>query len=233
MVEIKEEPKPGVPAFMATFADLMTLLLVFFILLNVYAHQRQYGLIAAMTGSFRNALLPNPGEGGLQEGFEGVGDRKYMQRLYRQHDDMPGEASRDQLTGSELDMQESKAKDLAKRRETLVLVPWSFAHGSDRLPEAGRKWLDDMARKLSSKGHAFRAVRVATHASFSESIQPLELATNRSRAVMRRFQENGLSQALHVRCSAHVVDGATNRRMLARKGKPASYRGMSIVLVRR
>ncbi len=55
-VEVKEEPKQGVPAFMATFADLMTLLLVFFILLNVYAKQRQFGLLDAMSGSFSKRI---------------------------------------------------------------------------------------------------------------------------------------------------------------------------------
>ena len=232
-VEIKEEPKQGVPAFMATFADLMTLLLVFFILLNVYAKQRQYGLIAAMTGSFRNALMPNEGLGGMDDGFEGKGDQEHMQREYRHRDEAPGEESTQQRTGSEVDSQESRARQQAKRGETPVLVPWSFAHNSDVLPERGERWLDDMARKLSSKAHAFEAVRITTHASFTENFQPLELATNRSRAVLRRLQENGLSRSLKVRCSARVVDGRIDQRTTAKRGEEASYRGVSLVLVRR
>ncbi|MFW6162398.1 MAG: OmpA/MotB family protein [Planctomycetota bacterium] len=53
----KPEPtKRGVPAYMTSFADMMTLMLTFFILLVSFAEEQRAELVAAGTGSFVNAI---------------------------------------------------------------------------------------------------------------------------------------------------------------------------------
>jgi chemotaxis protein MotB len=48
--------KRAVPAYMTSFADMMTLMLTFFILLVAFAQEQRAELVAAGTGSFINAL---------------------------------------------------------------------------------------------------------------------------------------------------------------------------------
>ena len=55
----KKTPEPtkrAVPAYMTSFADMMTLMLTFFILLVAFAEEQRSELVAAGTGSFINAL---------------------------------------------------------------------------------------------------------------------------------------------------------------------------------
>jgi len=51
-----EPSKRGAPAYMTSFADMMTLLLTFFILLVAFAQEQRAELVAAGTGSFVHAL---------------------------------------------------------------------------------------------------------------------------------------------------------------------------------
>ena len=51
-----EATKRSVPAYMTSFADMMTLMLTFFILLCAFAEEQRAELVAAGTGSFINAL---------------------------------------------------------------------------------------------------------------------------------------------------------------------------------
>lgn len=51
-----EPTKRGVPAYMTSFADMMTLMLTFFILLVAFAQEQRAELVAAGTGSFVEAI---------------------------------------------------------------------------------------------------------------------------------------------------------------------------------
>ncbi|MEW6746785.1 MAG: OmpA family protein [Planctomycetota bacterium] len=54
---LKDEPKLAVPRHMVSFADMMTNLLCFFIMLCAFAQTQQVAFAAAAIGSFREALM--------------------------------------------------------------------------------------------------------------------------------------------------------------------------------
>ncbi|MBK7875341.1 MAG: hypothetical protein IPJ77_06265 [Planctomycetes bacterium] len=69
MAEFKEDPKPGIPAWLVSFGDMMTLILTFFILLVSLANTQQPNGMARGVGSFQ-ARLKSHGLPGLLSGDE-------------------------------------------------------------------------------------------------------------------------------------------------------------------
>lgn len=60
-----DPPPPGAPLYMLSFGDMMTNLLVFFILLCSYATTAEAGLVSDGVGSFRDSLNANGNPGAL------------------------------------------------------------------------------------------------------------------------------------------------------------------------
>ena len=220
MVKIKEEPKKGAPAFMATFADLMTLLLVFFILLNVYAREKQHGLLASMSGAFSSAFHSKLGQGGLLDGSEAVHEEEAPRTDFRFTEDGKEDETRHRRSGTEVEMKRSKAEALKAQREREIGSIFSFPHGSDEIPPRGRKYLDRKVRELDSRRSLM--VSILTKASFNESITPMELAYRRARAIIRYMKAVGLDAIVEPRAS--VVETKNPGTV----GRDATYRSVEL-----
>jgi len=224
MAKIVEEPKAGVPAFMATFADLTTLLLVFFILLNVYARERQAGLITSMSGSFAAALQSTYGLGGLMSGSMYMEEHEGARQKYLHHDKEPGPAATSERTGDEVELGTSSAEKLDATEQVDLGAPFTFAHASDALPRAGAVFLDGLARDVA-RGEFVIELRAS--ASFRESMMPMELAARRIEAVVRYLRAVGVVAVVEPRATVSDYRGEVVH------GREASYRGVSIKLTRK
>ena len=220
----KEEPKSGVPAFMATFADLMTLLLVFFILLNVYANERQYGLLSAMTGSISAAFFDREGEGGLLEGSPSPIERDFTRADFKLWEDGEGPETRERRTGEEVGMGRSSAEHYTVEEELAISAAFSFDHGSAELTREARRYLDGFARKYSSPD---MTVKIVSKSAFTENFQPMELSYRRLKAMMDYLQAVGMT--------AHLVPvgEVASRPGQIQRGGNAIYRSVDIKVVRR
>ncbi|MCA8969068.1 MAG: flagellar motor protein MotB [Planctomycetes bacterium] len=220
MVKPPEEQKAGVPAYMATFADLMTLLLVFFILLNVYAREKQYGLLTAASGSFAMAFVDTLGLGGVLSGSKTIEERAAAEHRYQHHDkEGPRDRSR---RGDEIELNNSKAERLEAMEESTIEAPFVFAHGSSSIPQEGLQWLEQIARDLS-RGRF--SVVVEARAAFLESMTPMELACVRGSALLDWLRKVGVRADLEIR--AKVV------RAKERGTDGPVHRGVAIRIIRR
>ncbi|MFQ5504313.1 MAG: flagellar motor protein MotB [Planctomycetota bacterium] len=218
----QEEGKPGVPAFMATFADLMTLLLVFFILLNVYAREKQAGLMEAMSGSFAQAFHGYLGLGGLNHSSRYINEQNAARSTFAHHDLEDEEKARQQRTGVEVELRDSRIDQL-ENAEVVELAPsFAFPHGSAELPRKGRQFLDELARDLSRGNFV---LHVQASAGFVETLTPMELACRRTQSVLRYLRKVGSSAVVE-------PEASVMRSMGAGKQAEATYRGLKIRIVR-
>jgi len=220
----KDEPKAGVPAFMATFADLMTLLLVFFILLNVYANERQYGLLSAMTGSISAAFFDKEGEGGLLDGSASPIERDHARADFKHWEDGEGPEAKQRRTGEEVGMGRSSAERYTGEEELEISSAFSFAHGSAELTRESRKYLDGFARKYSSPE---MTVKIVSRSAFTENFQPMELSFRRLKAMLGYLEAVGMTARLI------PVGVVASRPGPVRRTGNAIYRSVSIKVVRR
>ena len=215
-----EEKKAGVPAYMATFADLMTLLLVFFILLNVYAKEKQHGLIAAASGSFQQALQDTLGMGGLLDGSREIELRNHATHKHHRHD-AEGKKTDETLRGDEVELGKSELEEIKPTESLEYASPVVFGHGKSELPDGASAWLDKLARDL--RGGPF-VIQIMTHASFVEAIQPMELACDRAAKVADYLRQIGLRVPLDIRAGVVKND--------ARNAQQAPHRALSIRIER-
>ena len=199
-----EEKPAGVPAYMATFADLMTLLLVFFILLNVYAKEKQHGLIAAASGSFREALQDSLGMGGLLDGSREIEIRNHPTHKHQRHD-AEGKKTDETLRGDEVELGKAEVENIKPTESLEYASPVVFGHGQSSLPAGAPAWLDKLARDL--RGGPF-VVQIQTAASFVEAVQPMELACDRAAKVADYLREIGLRVPLDIRAAVVKNDAA-------------------------
>ncbi|HMQ21031.1 MAG TPA: flagellar motor protein MotB [Planctomycetota bacterium] len=220
MVEAPKEQKAGVPAYMATFADLMTLLLVFFILLNVYSREKQYGLLTAATGSLAEAFVDTLGLGGLLSGSKTIEERAAPEHRYAHRDDEgPLDPSR---RGDEIELKDSKLDAPRAMEESTIEAPFVFAHGSTSVPPEGLRWLEQIARDFS-RGRF--AVVVEARAAFIETMTPMELACTRGSVLLDWLRKLGVRSELEIR--ARVLVGRD------RGSDGAVHRGVAIRIIRR
>lgn len=222
MVKAKEEKPAGVPAYMATFADLMTLLLVFFILLNVYAKEKQYGLLSAASGSFEQAFVDTLGLGGVFKGSRYQEERAAAMHTHRHRDEGEGPNSTKLRKGDEIELGKSEAEKLQPMEEATLEAPFVFAHGSPNLPPSGQGWLDQVARDL---GNGRFTVVVEARAAFVETMTPMELACERGSALLGWLRAVGVRADLEIR--ARVLKAGGRGR-----DKPV-HRGVSIRIIRK
>jgi hypothetical protein len=221
MKKFEEEPKPGIPAFMTTFADLMTLLLVFFILLNVYAQEKQAGLIAAASGSFARALRTNLGLGGLLGGSQYLDVRQHARPRWGAREE-GGEPVTETRRGDEIDLRKEITARLEATEEVSMAASFTFAHADAELPPEGRHYLDALARSL--QGGDF-VLELQARASFHESLRPMELACRRITAITGYLRKIGVAAVIEPQAAVVSGTGAVDG--------PASYRGLELRIVRR
>lgn len=144
----KEELRPGPPAYMVSFSDMMTLILTFFILLVSLSHEQSFGLLADGVGSFRIALESHGVDGLLEEA-----DRKAIFENQRRRFNLPPRAE-DQAAvrpeeASEFEVLRAEAVDALLPHDELTFPAISaFAPGSADLMPATSRYLTTLADSL-------------------------------------------------------------------------------------
>jgi len=166
MASYREEPKAGVPAWLVSFGDMMTLILTFFILLVSLASQQDAGLVASGLGSFMVALNSHGLDGVLNEQ-----EKLAIFNEYRRRFNLPPETSlerrpEDPADASDLELVKAElAKALAPHDELTQPAVATFEPDSAALTRASREYLDRLAgtlrpglgQVLMLEGHALDA----------------------------------------------------------------------------
>ncbi|MCA8980472.1 MAG: OmpA family protein [Planctomycetes bacterium] len=184
MGEFVEEPKKGPPAYMVSFADMMTLILTFFILLVSMSKEQNYGLMAKGVGSFIVALQSH----GLSGVMSGTDQSSVFEEVRRKFNLPPEpDASRrtnhDNASRYEL-MRAEDLQSLTPHDEVPFPSVARFEPGSAVLTEASRSYIDGMAGSLEP--HRSQLLWIEGHADDAASgaeNDNVVLAILRARAV--------------------------------------------------
>ena len=143
-----EEPKQGPPAYMVSFADMMTLILTFFILLVSMAKEQDYGLLAKGLGSFVVAIESH-GLDGILDGADKEMVFEHMRRRFNLPPESDPERREEHMDASNLELLRAKALEALEPHgavtQPMVAV---FEPGSEVLTDDAKKYLDRIAATL-------------------------------------------------------------------------------------
>lgn len=197
-----DEPKPGPPAYMVSFGDMMTLILTFFILLVSLSREQNYGLLASGVGSFLVAVRSHGLDGILSEA-----ERQHLFEHTRRRFNLPPEEDperrEEHLDASSSELLRARAAS-GLRPHDVVGYPFVavFDPGSDQLTAPARRYLDRLAASLEPQRG--QVLLLEGHAGPGETFErdgAPRLAFRRARAVARYLSEtHGLrSQRIEAR----------------------------------
>jgi len=224
----KEKPdviiKEGAPAWMVSFSDLNTLLLTFFILLLVFAKQRQYGLIDSGLGSFQKAFVSN----GLNGIFKGRTFPILVKeaRAHFKDEARQGEVRKDRIRGDEVGLgKNARARKAGPGAGVSIDLPvgGAFPQGSAVLPLSLKKELARLAARLRGEYRLVLSARAG--ADEGGRTRPDRLALKRALAAARELHGLGVPWE-RIELEGKVVQGG------AAGSGMAGARSMKITVVR-
>jgi flagellar motor protein MotB len=154
----EEESGEKVPIWIISFADMITLLLSFFVMLQTMASRRDDKLFSIAQDSFRRSLA-GFGIPDLIFGKQSATDFNYRKIKYPSLEADPNRASRVRVINSEDDAirlafsqmkktMESKVSQAAEVTLQVINTPLRFDGPSDRLLDADQQYLGEMAINL-------------------------------------------------------------------------------------
>lgn len=182
MSDHEEASGPGVPPWLISFGDMMTLFLCFFIILVTMAPKPDAGLVAAGIGDFVSVLEGSGVGGALSAGAKLEKVNEYRKRFglvpLSLEDFLAGEPETKSAPDLEKLVQES-LNDYSELPQPAVAI---FDAGSSTLTPDGIAYLDRMARAL-------RPARGQMLVIEGTSGHEIELAAERAIAVRRHLLE--------------------------------------------
>ena len=227
-VRKREEGRKGAPAYIVSFAALMTIMLTFFILLCTMANEQEYGLLGAGTGSFVlniNAfglpgLLPGhratidlgPGRPGFVplSGAVQASDGSDADVIYRRV-----------ILIEPIRLPRALADYFKKEKELHIWVYVDFKPGSADLSQEGRRRLWPLLTRIRMMRYH---LRVEAHADGAFSFNDIyanawELSAARAAAVVRYFHQAGGMSYGRMRPIGHgnakpIGEGPINDRLV-------------------
>jgi flagellar motor protein MotB len=157
----EEEQPDGIPAWIVSFSDMVTLLLSFFVLLQAFAHERNPDLFYEGQGSFRRAIK-GMGIPKWLYGKRKVIPRDFIVNNYAVEPD-PNNRTARQIVNAEQEKlaqlfqqikekQESQSENMM-RAIRVEATPIRFTSGSAELDAQARTYLDALAVDLASNRH--------------------------------------------------------------------------------
>ena len=191
MGEFVEPEKAGVPGWMVSFGDMMTLILTFFILLVSLSKEQAEGLLAKGIGSFVIATR-NFGLDGLMSDSE----KSRLMSQVRTRFNLPPEEDPERRTefaeASDLELIRARAAEgLAPHAEMALPAVAAFAPDSADLTDGMREYLDLLASTLRpGPGQVLMLEGHATDASELWGGDERRLAYARARAVQDYLVES-------------------------------------------
>ena len=154
---VEQEKPQGVPAWIVSFSDMVTLLLAFFVLLQSFAKEPTPELFYAGRNSFKRAVSGM----GLPTWLLGQKPKPKMQKHINKHESEPDEdpLSRNKiLDADDATIRElfdklsrdndSQSSDLNQELISAVATPIHFAVGRNRLNAAAKRYLDERVVEL-------------------------------------------------------------------------------------
>jgi len=233
VAEMPVEEKAGIPGWLVSFGDMMTLILTFFILLVSMAQQREYGLIAEGLGSFVSALRSH----GLP-GFLTDSQRREIHDNFRRRFNLPPEAEEERREtysdASDLELLRAQlAQALEPHDELFQPQIAGFARDSAELDAPARAYLDRLAQTLRPR--AGQLLLVEGHAADAAERFAGDdhwLAGARAQAVREYLVETHDFEPARVEARAWLTaledaEAPDSRRADARLITPARKRGPS------
>ena len=144
----KEEPKQGPPAYMVSFADMMTLILTFFILLVSMAKEQDLGLLAKGLGSFVVAIESH-GLNGILDGTEREMVFEHMRRRFNLPPEEDPERREEHMDAADLELLRAEALEGLKPHKAITQPMIAvFEPGSHELTAGAKKYIDRIAGTL-------------------------------------------------------------------------------------
>ena len=195
-----EEPRPGVPAWIVSFSDMVTLLLAFFVLLQTFAKDRDPELFAQGQGSFQRAIQGL----GVPDWLFGKKDAPEFGQAKRHHTvpERKGPRTRGRIINARDEevrqrfdeiVQELK-HDMTDVKEEVVEVvhaPIKFTSERRDLGPEDKQYLDNFAKNLNAKlsKKKLTIYVVGTAADLDDSQERWMASADRAMAVEQYFRK--------------------------------------------